>query len=465
MFCPKCGKQVKDGAKFCNGCGSPLQSAGSAPQMKAPTQAAPQAPAQQPVQPAPQAPAQQPVQPAPQAPVQKPVQPAPAPQPQFRQPVQSAPQPQFQQPAQPAYNPAANAPSGKADKKKSDKKKSGKKKGGGLTVALCIILAVLVLVAVGMGVYYFVVIKGDGSFGGSSKKVEEEKDGEDEETDDTDEGEDADNPDAEDADGAADESSADDADSAETDADAETEDTGVVSETNEVVGDTVLTSIPKSLYSYHFDDDLGNAVVVVRNGAETIPEATSDKEPTYVSGKDGKAVYLDGTYGIELKDVNKVGNSYTVAFWMKAEDLYDWSPFIHIGYNLLDQGNRYRLWIGQKDGSVAPIVSSERIIAGEWYEIRPDASMETNRWYHIALAVDGSRNGGSQTNSVLGTLYVDGQYVCEGPVALDVMNSDSTDVYLGINCWDDLFAASFDDVKIWDQALSGQQISDLYNAY
>ena len=171
-----------------------------------------------------------------------------------------------------------------------------------------------------------------------------------------------------------------------------------------------------------------------------------------------------------LSDVGRIGTSYTVAFWMKADDLQDWSPFIHIGHDLLDSENRARLWLGQKTDSVsvAPIISSESRRTADSFEIRPGNSapnsIDPGVWYHIAFTVDGSRQG-SRKGSVLGTLYVAGRYICEGDIVPDMMNTDNFEVYLGINCWDALYPVAFDDVKIWDQVLDGSQIQELYNAY
>ena len=66
---------------------------------------------------------------------------------------------------------------------------------------------------------------------------------------------------------------------------------------------------------------------------------------------------------------------------------------------------------------------------------------------------------------MLGTLYVAGRYICEGDIVPDMMNTDNFEVYLGINCWDALYPVAFDDVKIWDQVLDGNQIQELYSAY
>lgn len=394
MFCPKCGKQIPDGAKFCGGCGNPVK-------------------------------AQQ----------------------DRKIPVP----PQNAQFAQAGHQASAPAPNLSSNRGMNGDNREEERKNRKLTIILFIVLAVLILVAAGMGVYYFKVLKNSDD-GSAADRIEE-----------TDAREEAEEP--EEQEEAESESKEETVDSQEAE-----EIEGVVSDTNEVVMGTVLENIPKAVYSYQFDDDLGNAKVVVRNDAETEPEETDDVEPQFERGMDGQAVYLDGTYGISLADVEKVGESYTVAFWMKAERLCDWSPFIHIGYDSLDPNKRVRLWIAQKtDGtSIAPIISSERAETGVFFEIRPGQSMpntvEPNVWYHIAFTVDASKQG-SRNGSVLGTLYVAGQRVGEGDIILDSMNVDDFEVYLGINCWDELYPAAFDDVKIWNQVLDDGQIQELYQAY
>lgn len=242
----------------------------------------------------------------------------------------------------------------------------------------------------------------------------------------------------------------------------------VTSDTNEVVNNRILDNVPKAVSAYDFEDGADGAQAVVRNDVEQQPEA-ADVAVQYVDGIEGRAVYLDGTYGLKLNSVGRIGESYTVAFWIKADALYDWSPFIHISYDILDPDRRCRLWVGQKtDGnSVAPILSSEQARDESIYEIRPDGmdgTMQPGVWYYIVFTVDGTRSG-SSNDSVLGTLYVGGEKVGEGDVARDVMNADDPEVDLGINCWDALFPAAYDGVKIWDRTLDEEQVKELYQAY
>lgn len=399
MFCPKCGKQIPDTSKFCGGCGSPVT-----PPVKGVSTGAGQT----------------------------------------LKPAKAEKPPKLPKPPKPA----------KAEKPPKPQQEGGDRK---VVLILGIVLAVLVLVAVGMGVYYFATLKdGDRSLDHS---VEKEAGGEVEE--DT----------AEEEDTEIQESTEDQLSEEMLEEEEASEEDAVISETNEVVAGRILEEVPKAVYSYRFNGELGNAEVVVREQPATEPETTDGEKVQYVRGMDGEAVLLDGSCGLKLSDVKSVGDSYTVAFWMKAEELYDWAPFIHVGRDLLDESARCRLWIGQKpdgkDGSIGPILSSEKAASNDSVEIRPKgtatASLFEEVWYHVAFTVDGSAQG-SQSGRATGTLYLAGQKIGQGDVVADAMNGDF-DVYLGINCWDQLYPVAFDEVKIWDQALSEKQIAVLCEAY
>lgn len=413
MFCPKCGKQIPDTSRFCGGCGSAVTPlAGGDRTSKAP----------------------------------KPEKPSKAPKPPKTEKPPKEPKPP-KQPKQP----------------KTQQEDGGKK----VVLILGIVLAVLVLVAAGMGVYYFAAVKDGGRTLGNL--VEREADEETEE--DTDEEENTETEEPAGTEDVGQEENADESSEEDVAKEEETpEEDAVVSDTNEVVLGKVLKDIPKAVYSYRFDGELGNAEVVVREQPDSEPETADGEKAQYARGMDGEAVLLDGSYGLKLSDVKSVGDSYTVAFWIKAEELYDWAPFIHVGQNLLDESGRCRLWIGQKPdgdgGSVGPILSSERASTNVSVEIRPDntAQLYVGVWYHVAFTVDGSARG-SQSDRVLGTLYLAGKKIGQGDVVTDAMSGDDFEVYLGINCWDQLYPAAFDDVKIWNQALSEEQIAALCEAY
>lgn len=346
----------------------------------------------------------------------------------------------------------------KSPKPSKQLKQQGEKSGNNTVLILGIVLAVLVFVAAGMGAYYVMTVRdGDTSFGNHREAEAETETGEEPEISE---------------DGEQEESAETPLEEAAPEEAEEPEEDVVVSDTNEVVAGRILEDIPKALYSYRFDGALDGAETVVRTEPEKEPETTDGAQAQYVHGMDGEAIWLDGNYGLKLSNVGGLGDSYTVAFWIKADELYNWAPFIHVGRNLFDEKERCRLWVGQKpdgkNGSRGPILSSERAAADDSVEIRPDntdiAELSRGVWYHIAFTVDGSVQG-SRSGRVLGKLYLAGTEVGEGDVVVDAMSGDDFDVYLGINCWDQLYPAAFDDVKIWNQALSAEQIAILCEAY
>ncbi len=412
MFCPKCGKQLPDSSKFCTGCGAQLIQTDQSKQTKKPKQA--------------------------------------------KEPKQA----KAVRLPEPVKNEAAGMPSAGLSSQigMSAKTKETENRNRRTMIILFVTLIVLIVIAVGMAIYYVKELHDSDNKGDVESEI---VNGDDEEAQDP---ETMQEPQEQ-----VDEAGAADPEQGTEETYAE-ETAPVVSDTNEVVKNTILAGVPKALYSYNFDETLGNAQVVVRDTPPEMPEVSSDVEAQYVPGMDGSAVYLDGSYGIQLSDVKKIGTSYSIAFWMKADALYDWAPFIHIGYDLLSTDYKCRLWLGQKtDGtSVAPILSSEQAVLSDSFEIRPEAnavsSMNAGVWYHIVFTVDGDTKG-SRESSVFGTLYVSGRYAGSGDIVLNTMNVDDFTVYLGINCWDVLYPVAFDDVKIWDKVLTGQQVSQLFNAY
>ena len=116
MYCPKCGKELKAGTKFCPNCGAKIQVAESQPSDIQPEPVKPEIPAAAPVPPAaaPVPPAAAPVPPAPETTMQ-------------------------------------STPISKKEEKRQ--KKASKKKGGGILTALTVIF---LLLAVGITAGSFV---------------------------------------------------------------------------------------------------------------------------------------------------------------------------------------------------------------------------------------------------------------------------------------------------------------------
>ncbi|MGB4659170.1 MAG: LamG-like jellyroll fold domain-containing protein, partial [Mobilitalea sp.] len=58
-------------------------------------------------------------------------------------------------------------------------------------------------------------------------------------------------------------------------------------------------------------------------------------------------------------------------------------------------------------------------------------------------------------------LYVNGELIGEGPVASDTFVDGKA--YVGINCWDIKFKGLFDDIKVYDTALTAEEVKTTMN--
>lgn len=253
-----------------------------------------------------------------------------------------------------------------------------------------------------------------------------------------------------------------------------------VDSSKEIVKDVLLSNVPKADFSYSFNGKLGDTAVVTREGdvghfnTGTYPVQTQDVLPLFTEGVEGDAIYLDGSYGVELLGVDALSDSYTIAFWFRADELRDWSPFLLIGSHLLDEGeNQSFLSFNKKtteEGTqVVPVFNTIDAVTGYSCEVRP--SMEDKRcislnvWNYITICVDASQRSEEDPNKVMGYLYVNSEMIGSGQVCRLHLEQEDVKAYLGINCFDELFRASFDEVHIWKQVLDESQISSMYTAY
>lgn len=253
-----------------------------------------------------------------------------------------------------------------------------------------------------------------------------------------------------------------------------------VDSSKEIVNDVLLSSVPKADFSFSFNGKLGDAAVVTRTGDVgrfndgTYPVQTTDILPLFTEGVEGDAIYLDGSYGIELLGVDVLADSYTISFWFRADELRDWSPFLLIGSHLLDVGDSqsflsFNKKTTEEGTQVVPIFNTIDAVFGNSCEIRP--SMEDKRcislnvWNYITICVDASQRSEEDPNKVMGYLYLNSEMIGSGPVSKLHLEPESVNAYLGINCFDELFRASYDEIHIWNHVLDESQINSMYTAY
>lgn len=159
-----------------------------------------------------------------------------------------------------------------------------------------------------------------------------------------------------------------------------------VDSSKEIVKDVLLSNVPKADFSYSFNGKLVDAAVVTRAGDHngfnegTYPEQTADVLPLFTEGMEGDAIYLDGSYGVELLGMDALSDSYTIAFWFRADELRDWSPFLLIGSHLLDIGEKqsflsFNKKTTEEGTQIVPIFNTIDAITGNSCEIRDRKSV------------------------------------------------------------------------------------------
>ncbi|MCI5937699.1 MAG: LamG domain-containing protein [Eubacterium sp.] len=255
---------------------------------------------------------------------------------------------------------------------------------------------------------------------------------------------------------------------------------------------------PKAKYTFNMNKKSKKVVAVARKKdtanyttsnteTGTLPEAKNAKKVKlkYVKGKHGKALYLDRTssYGAELKGVKLGSKSWTVSFWVKsANKVSDYMAIFFTGNNIVNPKKTKWLSITASswlDGGNCPVVWSHNAANGQfpWYAYQDeegtwvgDVAVKPNKWVHITVVVDtkdtceyGTAGEEGYVKSYHAWTYVNGKLYGNGTVAKGTM-SNSNKFFLGINAWDTPFKGYFDDVKLFNKALTAKQVKALYKS-
>lgn len=260
-------------------------------------------------------------------------------------------------------------------------------------------------------------------------------------------------------------------------------------------------SVPKAKYTYNFNKADKNVVAVTRKGddasagtnAGAVPTKDSKKKVLLKSGKNGKGLYLDRTYGVQLKNMKLKASKYTISFWVKADsNMSNYMTTFFAGSKLNDADNVKWISITKTDwvGDSSPIVWSHNEgkkqfpWTGPWAGEPNNAISQAGGWNHITVVVGGTytdkkldiKQGAKsgyledpaeeyyQKNGNNVVTYVNGKFYGTGTCAADDIMDGKESAFLGINCWDVLFKGTFDDVQIYDKALTQTQVKALYKS-
>ncbi|MFC1775319.1 LamG domain-containing protein, partial [Patescibacteria group bacterium] len=175
-------------------------------------------------------------------------------------------------------------------------------------------------------------------------------------------------------------------------------------------------------------------------------------------GKIGQALDFDGSDDYvdagSASGVPNGNNPRTVSIWFNA-DSFDTGTADTI-ISLHEGGSTGSgLWVFAEDNAVSIGFSGHRIIS-------PKTTLLTGNWYHAVMIIP---DGSTLTSDTL--LYIDGvnQYLTDETGSAQTLNSDTVEVTVSSSdsIGADYFDGTIDDARVYNRALSADEINRLYH--
>ncbi len=216
-------------------------------------------------------------------------------------------------------------------------------------------------------------------------------------------------------------------------------------------------SLPLPVQTVSFEDGLDGAVTVARPGnASEVNPTEVKKVLSYEKGITGKALRMDGAYGLKLPELGPK-KSYAVSLWIKPDSLSQFGPIVAaspdfvsgvwLNMTTVDPGNISRIWSRRADLDIWPWEDKAGVFT-------------IGQWQHLIISVDGEKNG-SAPNTVRGSLYIDGARVSQGDVAAGILENGGS-IYIGANAWDAYFKGLVSDIRVYDVPLTMAEAREIY---
>jgi arabinan endo-1,5-alpha-L-arabinosidase len=217
----------------------------------------------------------------------------------------------------------------------------------------------------------------------------------------------------------------------------------------------VTVSSAVLLAHYKFEENLSDATGNYGEGKVCGNKlGVSGGNITYTTGIDGKAVYLDGSSGIQLPDNLISTYQYSISLWLNAEALSyftpvffgvvkkdnpnEWLSIIPGGHPLYNPQNQIAVWSNYNNGL-------------GWYDGTTGCTLEIGKWYHIAVTVN---NGNIK-------IYINGEKKFDNIGFPDLFTGKDAIFALGVNYWDTPFKGAIDDLRIYNGVLTDSEVLSL----
>lgn len=212
----------------------------------------------------------------------------------------------------------------------------------------------------------------------------------------------------------------------------------------------------------------------------------------YADGPVGKAVYLDGKFGLKLPVEALDTQTYTISFWINADRLSTYGPTLVMGSNMeysntTEARTVTSTWAnftksewGTNSADIFPVlwdrtIGPDNINNQPWVYATDDSVHGKGEWTMVTVVVTGniySIDDAGVTVERNGLyFYLDGEMKFDasqdayGGMIPDLMDASlgNFEAFCGINNWDTVYKGFFDDLYLYDYALTDAQVKALYD--
>lgn len=204
---------------------------------------------------------------------------------------------------------------------------------------------------------------------------------------------------------------------------------------------------------FKFEDNLVESQGNFAAGTATGDRIFKAGTVSYAAGKTGKAVNLDGTNGVLLPEKLIANYEYTVSFWIKPTVITGFTPafFGAVDEKLDGGGLPYSdTWLSFLPQSW----NGGTMLWGRvpnWFDGAAGLRIPEGEWSHMAFSV----------NQGLASIYINGEKKFSGGGFGNLFTGKTGKFALGVNYWDLPFNGMIDELKIYESALSADEIKYL----
>jgi hypothetical protein len=186
-------------------------------------------------------------------------------------------------------------------------------------------------------------------------------------------------------------------------------------------------------------------------GVSGINNATASGAPTFMNGRLGQAINLDGIDDyVTLPSGVASSKDITVSAWVKWNGGNAWQRIFDFGN---DMSSYMFLTPSSADNTLRFAITTSGNANEQMLDTAP---LPIGQWTHLALTLSGNT----------GVLYVDGAPRVAGIIPLNPSDINSTFNYIGKSQWPDpFFSGMIDDFRIYNYALDQSQIASLYHNF